>query len=310
MVNDVWWTGRDLNPGPPPCEGGAPCQADKAFGSGTNQELTTVRAAPPAPKQDNALVAGFYHWLQGRVSRDTAEYYSNVVERGEWPPSKGKHVKAWRQYVHYLFSIGRLGWDQYQAYLLFLKTPQSGRHRTVEAVPIETIREYKDILEQAGLGALHTLLLGGARLKHVLKMAAGWNPTQVVRHPTGRTEPRLHCGQEWCRYYLGVVEGSKRTDYVYFPVPGGEARLASPALTYKQLKDRLRRLGVQSKLYRKFANQTLEQLAHEHNIPLDAVALIMSRGLTVTGAHYLNTREWADKLFDLYVEWLKRNRLI
>ena len=54
----------------------------------------------------------------GRVSEDTAEYYVNVVRAGEWLPGKGKHVKAWRKYVHYLFSIGALSWEQYQAYLL------------------------------------------------------------------------------------------------------------------------------------------------------------------------------------------------
>jgi len=54
----------------------------------------------------------------------------------------------------------------------------------------------------------------------------------------------------------------------------------------------------------------LEGLAHQNNIPLDAVSLIMSRGLSVTGTHYLNTREWADKLFGLYVKWLREKGLL
>ena len=81
------------------------------------------------------------------------------------------------------------------AYLMFLKTPRSSRHRTVEAVPVETIRGYGDILGQVGLGSLHVLLLGGARLKHVLRMAAGWEPEEVVKHPTNRYEKRLYCGR-------------------------------------------------------------------------------------------------------------------
>ncbi len=303
----MWWARGDLNPGPPPCEGGAPCQADKLYGGGNHQELTTRQAAPPRPRVDNHLLEGFRAWLQGRVSDETADYYVGVVEKGEWPPRKGKHVKAWRQYIHYLFSIGGLEWGQYQAYLMFLKTPGGSRHRTVEAVPIETIREYKDILGEAGLGDLHVLLLGGVRLKHVLRMAADWRPKEVVKHPTGRMESRLHCGRGWCRYYLGIKEGSKRTDYIYFPLAG---RLKVPALTYRQLRDKLNNLGVKAGLYRKFANQILEQLAHENNIRLDAVNLILSRGLTVTGAHYLNTRHWADKLFALYVQWLKQNGLL
>ena len=103
-------------------------------------------------------------------------------------------------------------------------------------------------------------------------------------------------------------EGNKRTDYIYFPATATRIRL--PAMSYRQLRDKLRKLGVQAKLYRRFANQVLEELAHQNNIPLDAVSLIMSRGLTVTGAHYLNTREWADKLFSIYVDWLKQKQLV
>ena len=221
-----------MNPGPPPRQGGVPTQADKLYGVGNHQELTTRQAAPPPPRRDNRLLEGFRAWLRGRVSGETADYYSSVVERGEWPPRKGKHVKAWRQYMHYLFSIGGLEWGQYQAYLMFLKTPSSSRHRTVESVPAKTIRGYRDILRQASLGSLHVLLLGGARLKHVLRMAAGWKPEEVVKHPTNRYEKRLYCERGWCRYYLGVKEGSKRTDYIYFPLAG---RLRVPTLTYRQL---------------------------------------------------------------------------
>jgi intergrase/recombinase len=186
--------------------------------------------APPKPCVDNRLLEGFRGWLHGRVSEDTAEYYAGVVERGEWPPSKGKRIKAWRRYVHYLFSIGGLMWEQYQSYLLFLKTPSSERHRTVEAVQVDTIFKYKEALAREGLGALHVLLLGGARLKHVPRMAATWNLREVVQYPTGRFEQRLYCKEEWCRYYLGVVEGSKRTDYIYF---SAAERLKMPAMSYR-----------------------------------------------------------------------------
>lgn len=50
-------------------------------------------------------------------------------------------------------------------------------------------------------------------------------------------------------------EGSKRTDYAYFPWAVGRMRV--PALSYRQLRDRLNNLGVRAGLYRKFANQTL-----------------------------------------------------
>lgn len=37
--------------------------------------------------------------------------------------------------------------------------------------------------------------------------------------------------------------------------------------------------------------------------------LIMSRELLVTGGHYLNTRGWAGRLFNIYVGWLKERDL-
>ena len=108
-------------------------------------ELTTLRAAPPVSRRDNRLLESFCGWLRGRVSDETADYYVGVVERGEWPPSRGKHVKAWRRYIHCLFSIGGLEWGQYQAYLLYLKTPGSGGTapwRPYQSKPLGNTRIY------------------------------------------------------------------------------------------------------------------------------------------------------------------------
>ncbi|MEB3846491.1 MAG: hypothetical protein GSR74_00780 [Desulfurococcales archaeon] len=51
-------------------------------------------------------MAGFREWVEGQVSGDTAEYYAGVVGRRAWPPTRRKHVKAWRKYVQLLFSVG------------------------------------------------------------------------------------------------------------------------------------------------------------------------------------------------------------
>ncbi len=260
---------------------------------------------PRRPPVDNALVSGFRAWLEGKVSGDTADYYASVVEKGAWPPSREKHVKAWRKYAHYLFSVGRLGWEEYQGLLLYLKQP-SKPHRTVEAVPDGLIQGYGERLRAAGMWGLHVLLLGGARLRHIVLMLEDWRPGEVVKHPHGRLEPRLACFNGWCRYYLGVREGSKRVDYVYYPSPWGPARPdAGIEGPYTRVRDTLNRLQVEASKYRKWVNQKLEELAYEHNIRLDAVNLIMSRGLSVTGAHYLNTRDWADRLFTIYTQLLE-----
>ena len=158
------------------------------------------------------------------MSLETAEYYAGVVERKVWPPNKRKHVKAWRKYVQFLFSIGRLNWGRMQQYLAFLRLG-GNRRETQRAVPLDTIVRYREVMEENGLGDLYVLLLGGARLKHILRMAEEWNPLEQVKHPTGEYEPRLYIGEGWSRYYLGVREGSKRADYIYFPLVGERVRI-------------------------------------------------------------------------------------
>jgi len=96
---------------------------------------------------------------------------------------------------------------------------------------------------------------------------------------------------------------------IYFPKVS--SRFSIPRLGYVKLRDKLNKeLRISAGLFRKFANHALERLAHEHNIRLDAVNLILSRELSVIGEHYLNTRYWADKLFSIYVDWLRKNALL
>ena len=75
-------------------------------------------------------------------------------------------------------------------------------------------------------------------------------------------------------------------------------------------RDKLDNLGVKAGIYCKFVSHVLTELMHRDNILFDAVLLIMSRGLKVIVAHYLSTRKWSDKLFGIYIDWLKRNNLI
>ncbi len=77
----------------------------------SGRELTTRLVFLLAPVVDNSLLQGFRQYLLGRVSEATARDYVNAVARKEWPPTKRSHVKAWRHYVQYLFSIGKLDWE-------------------------------------------------------------------------------------------------------------------------------------------------------------------------------------------------------
>ena len=80
-------------------------------------------------------------------------FSAGVIRRMAWLPEKWKHVKAWRRYVRFLFSVGRMNWGMQKV------------------VSTNTIIKYKKIMEGNGLGYLYKLPLGGARLKHILRMA-------------------------------------------------------------------------------------------------------------------------------------------
>ncbi len=267
----------------------------------SSRELTTDMPSLPAPPVDNSLVSGFSSYLSGRVTENTLKDYVSVIQRGAWPPEKRSHTKAWRKYVQFLFSIGKISWEQLQQYKAFLKTPRS-KSILRTAVDEKTIVEYVDVLRENGLGHIAYLLLGGARLSHIVQMLNTYSPDEIVRHPDGSYDTRLLCFTGFCRYYLGIRIGSKRCDYIYFPAY--PYPVEKQEISYRKLRDKLRRLGVQAKLFRKYVNQVLEELAMKHNIRLDAVNLIMSRELSITGAHYLDTRKLADKLFETYVKTL------
>ncbi|MEB3759610.1 MAG: hypothetical protein GSR81_02030 [Desulfurococcales archaeon] len=64
--------------------------------------------------------------------------------------------------------------------------------------------------------------LGGEIIfwKHVLRMAGEWSPLEQAKSPTSEFEPGLWSSNDWCCYYLGVGESSKRAGYIYFPLTG------------------------------------------------------------------------------------------
>ncbi len=173
------------------------------------QELTTQCSVLPAPSVDNQLLAGFRDYLLGKVSEGTTKDYVNVVGKRVCLPEKRSHVKAWRQYIQYLFSVGRISWEEWARYLEFLKLSKP-RRKVTEEVPVKLIQEYREHLLSSEYRDLYYLLLGGARLRHVVLMLETWSPMEKVKHPMSRFEPRLYCTKEFCRYHLERKEGGRR----------------------------------------------------------------------------------------------------
>ncbi len=253
---------------------------------------------------DNSLVQEFAEWLRGqRIDERTIKYYVNTVMNARY--GRDKQTRAWRKYVRFLNEQGLLSMLEMQEILERLKIRPS-KKKGIAAVPTQKIMVYKQKLVENNMGWLHTLLLGGARLSHVTEMLQSWNPTETVVHSPGIIEPRLHCNKTFCRYYMGIEKGSKRCLYIYYPA----TTLEKTTISYTRTKDQLRRQGIEIGVYRDYATQQLERIATEHNIVHDAAKYILTRDLSITAEHYLNTRDWADKLFTLYVQWLQEQGLL
>ncbi len=288
--------------------------------TGLEEQCQTGNMPEFYPSDDVFKLGGildkFFEWLQGekRLSADTSQYYVNIVKRlGGWKPAsqlKRKERIAMRKWVEFLYQNALIDYNKKIALMDHYRVGGFTKKRGGKPeVPNETILSYINILRTRGYEWLVGYLLGGARLEQVIYMLKHWKPNEKVKHPHERYEPRLYCTESFCRYYVGEQFGKKRVDYIYFI---GKPVIPSTIPEYKQLKDRLRkrRLGIRIRAFREFANQRLEDLANKNNIRLDAVNLILSRELSVTGAHYLDTRNWADKLFNKYVAWLRENRFL
>ncbi|OYT39153.1 MAG: hypothetical protein B6U89_04540 [Desulfurococcales archaeon ex4484_58] len=255
------------------------------------------------PVMDNNVLNGFFEYCLKEATEETCKYYVEYLKK-PLDRNNSWSVSAYRKYVKYLFSINRISWEQLQHYNAYLKTSRN-KEELRTAVDESLIIEYVNILRRNNLEELAILLLGGSRLSHIIYMLNNYKPNEKVKHPTSIYEPRLYCTKDFCRYYLGIKLGAKHCNYIYYPA----TTIKSTQLNYNAAKKKIHKLGIQSKIFRRYTNQKLEELAYKHNIRLDAVNLILSRELSITGTHYLNTRDWADNLFTIYVKYLREKIL-
>jgi len=217
---------------------------------------------------------------------------------------KRKERIAIRRWIEFLYDSALITYNQKIALLDHYKVGGSRRNKTGKTrIDDSVIKEYLQVIERLGFTWLKNYLLGGSRLEQIIYMLNHWKPDEVVEQQPGNYSPRLYCSESFCRYYLGEVFGRKRVDYIYIV---GRPKIPKEIPGYRRLKDKLNKHGVKVKVFREYVNQRLEELAYRHNIRLDAVNLILSRELSVTGAHYLDTLNYADKLFSIYVEQITK----
>jgi len=268
-------------------------------------------------KIDHGLLREFYEFITGQgISVETAKYYVNILKRFSKLPdplslSKSERT-AVRKYVEFMFKKGKISY--LRKLELLDKYKGKGKAASKTKVYIEDSQAEKWFRKVARLKnreyrlAFKIMFCSGARLKHVLAMLETWNPGEVVQHLNGRFEPRLFCGETFCRYFLNRRFGRKYCYYIYFPRNLlGEVRLLK--LSYHYARELLEQIGVEARKVREFAEQRLRDLCFKHKIPLDAAKLILSHELrTVSAQHYDDIRKRADQLYSLYLsENLLRN---
>ena len=182
----------------------------------------------------------FEHYLRERKKRrkvlteEQLKKYRNLFKRElegkelseELVEYVARHRNGWlrnifRHYVRYLYHKRRISGET-MAWILEV-VPSRSYKLDVRIYPVnlEDLRKTLEYLKQQHRGyyALYRLMLeSGARLEHALRMLAEWAPEERVEIPGYGFTQRLVCleDQGFCRYYLGLREGNKPCEWIYF----------------------------------------------------------------------------------------------
>ncbi len=295
----TWWAGSSAGRAPP--------------SHGGNSRSLLSEFYPRHVRFDDArLLDKFYNWLLDQVSEDTAKYYVNVIKKlGGWVKNselREKQRKAIRKWIHFLSNEGLIDYNTKLAVLDHYRLQEKRKHRTKKWISDDIVRKVI-----ASVDGIHRLLLvlraySGARLSHIVYMLNNWTPDEIVQHMNGAYEPRLFCNELFCRYYVGIKEAGKRCDYIYFPKSllreiEQTAPLGKP---YRYFKDWYHHHGIEHGFLRSFFEQRAKQVAIDNKIPDDAVKLLMSRELSISGTHYDDTRRRADQLYSILIKHLEK----
>mgnify|MGYP000135473088 CR=1 FL=1 len=256
------------------------------------------------------IVSGFYTWLLNKVEEDTARYYLNIINRYRcWIPStqlKRKEKQAYRHFINFIYEKGLISHGKKSELLDHYKLGRSPKkkkgHKWIEDSVI--IKMYNNTV---GIYRLIYKIgyFSGARLAHIVEMLNTWSPHEKVQHPNDLFEPRLYCNEIFCRYFIYIRRGRKPCDYIYFPRQLlKDIEKSMVKLKYKEVKNWFSDHKVMFSLLRKYFEQRAKQTCKKHNIPHDAVKFILTRELSVSGAHYDDTRRWADQLYSILVKKL------
>lgn len=272
----------------------------------------------------------FEHYLRARkkgrkvLTEEQLRKYRNLFKRElegkelseELVEYIARHPNGWlrnifRHYIRYLYHKRRIPGET-MAWILEV-VPSRSYRLDVRVYPVrpseiaETLRYLKT--RHKVYYALYKLLLeSGARLEHALRMLAEWTPNQQVEIPGYGFTPRLVCLEDkgFCRYYLGLREGNKPCEWIYFSRETltliVDAGLLGKRLRREVVARYAKRHGlVRPKYLRKIAWQLMRK-----SMGYEAAAFAQSRfgELKVSERRYSDLLEETDQAYPRYLDTL------
>jgi intergrase/recombinase len=184
---------------------------------------------------------GFEHFLVERKKRrkvrdpETLKYYRSLFEKhleGR-ELSEGlidyvvNHPNKWlrnvfRHYIQYLYYRRRISPETFGWIMEVVPSRSYRLDVRPYQISLEDVRKTMDYLRERHrvyYAVYRVMLESGARFEHVLRMIELWNPDDTVEIPgTGIVTRRLVCLDDrgFCRYYMGLREGTKPCEWIYF----------------------------------------------------------------------------------------------
>ena len=269
---------------------------------------------------------------------DTIKYYRNLFKKylegrelDEKLVSKIRKAKPWlrvvfRHYVRYLFLYRKIDEDTFAWLLVFVPGRSYPKETYISEYELSRIRKTFEELYSYNekLYWFYRLILeSGARPEHIAELVANWNPYEIIgiKELRGRSESRLVCFNEFCRYYLGIKRRNKQAGWIYMSKETYNyfSKIAPVKITKDMGKKyrRKHRLLHPSDM-RKIAEQWMKTVFSmqtellEGDSPETIMAFIQFRTgeLKVSHRHYDNLRRKADKIYPYYLKYLKQTLFI
>ncbi|WP_068320675.1 integrase [Pyrococcus kukulkanii] len=290
VQNRIWWTGRDLNPRPPPCEG--------------SPSLFSLSRLYKEFRE------GFARWLSNRVTEKTTRDYLSALDKlcGRYELKNlkeirfaieavgrsEKYVKGLRNFITFLVEEEVL--DEQTADLL--KKPLKPKKSTPRQVFItdeELRKAYFELTRKwdwrTGI-LLKVLIFSGIRL------------TQAVNFLNSLDKSQFYVISEKAVRYpaLAFSKGHKRAFWIYLPKDFAES-LERIKISYHEARRRTRLRRVSANTIRKWHYTYLLKLG----VPSEVADFIQGRAQKNVGErHYANLTLLADEWYSRVVDSLKK----